>query len=205
MAAPRRNGGFTLLELLVALAIAALVVTAAYGVFFSLNRAQQVASVDMEQRRALRSSLDLLRRELSSILYNSGDKRLRLLVEDRDFFGKPASNLSFATIAPPADGPVSDQVLLRYLVVEAGEQLKLTRAARDFFLEEEMERVPAYPVLDKLEGFLVECYDGSKWLKNWDTALTPALPKAIRVTVTLRDRERTVSHQVTALPKVTGQ
>ncbi|CAH2031549.1 type II secretion system protein GspJ [Trichlorobacter ammonificans] len=204
MAAPRRNGGFTLLELLVALAIASLVITAAYGVFFSLNRAQQVAGVDMEQRRALRSALDLLRRELTSLLYRAGDKQLRLLVEDRDFFGKPASNLSFATIAPPADGPVSDQLLLRYLVVEAGEQLKLTRAARDYFLEEEMERVAAYPVLEKLEGFLVECYDGSKWLKNWDTSLTPALPKAIRVTVTLRDRERVVSHRITAVPRITG-
>ena len=34
------------MELLVALAIASLVITAAYGVFFSLNRAQQVAGVD---------------------------------------------------------------------------------------------------------------------------------------------------------------
>lgn len=203
MAGRKRRNGFTLLELLVALAIAALIIVAAYGAFFSLNRAQQVAGTDMAQRRSQRALLDLMRRELSSILYRANDKQLRFLVEDRDIFGKPASGLTFVSIAPPLEGMVSDQSVLRYQVVESGERLVLVRSARDFFSDDKL-RV-TYPVLEELDGFLVECFDGSKWLKNWDTALTPVLPKAIRVTFTLHDKGQTVTHKITATPKVTGQ
>lgn len=203
MADPSRRNGFTLLELLVALAIASLIIVAAYGTFFSLNSAQQIAGKDMAQRRSQRALLDLMRRELSSILYRASDKQLRFLVEDRDIFGKPASILSFASIAPPLDGMVSDQSVLRYQVVESGERLVLTRSAKDYFLDEKLRTT--YPVLEELDGFLVECYDGSKWLKNWDTALRPALPKAIRITFTLYDKGQAVSHKITATPRVTGQ
>lgn len=203
MADLSRRNGFTLLELLVALAIASLIIVAAYGTFFSLNSAQQIAGKDMAQRRSQRALLDLMRRELSSVLYRASDKQLRFLVEDRDIFGKPASILTFASIAPPLDGMVSDQSVLRYQVVESGERLVLTRSAKDYFLDEKLRAT--YPVLEELDGFLVECYDGSKWLKNWDTALRPALPKAIRITFTLYDKGQTVSHKITATPRVTGQ
>jgi len=151
MAAHKRRNGFTLLELLVALAIASLIIVAAYGTFFSLNRAQQVAGNDMAQRRSQRALLDLLRRELSSILFRANDKQLRFLVEDRDVFGKPASSLSFASIAPPLEGAVSDQTVLRYQTLESGERLVLTRSAKDYFLDEK-ERT-TYPVLEELDGF----------------------------------------------------
>ncbi len=215
MANHNRRNGFTLLELLVAFAIASLIIVAAYGAFFSLNHAQQVAGNDMTQRRSQRALLDLMRRELSSILYRAGDKKLRFLVEDRDIFGKPASGLSFASIAPPLYGMASDQSMLRYRVLESGERLVLTRTARDYFLDENVPVMEerngvmvdrsSYPVLEELDGFLVECFDGSKWLRNWDTALTPALPKAIRITFTMYDKGQAVSHKITAIPKVTVQ
>jgi len=215
MANHNRRNGFTLLELLVAFAIATLIIIAAYGAFFSLNNAQQVAGNDMMQRRSQRALLDLMRRELSSILYRAGDKKLRFLVEDRDIFGKPASGLSFTCIAPPLYGIASDQSMLRYQVLESRERLVLTRSSRDYFHDENVPVMEeqngvmvdrsSYPVLEELDGFLVECFDGSKWLRNWDTALTPALPKAIRITFTIYDKGRAVSHKITAIPKVTVQ
>ena len=216
MANHNRRNGFTLLELLVAFAIASLIVVAAYGAFFSLNNAQQVAEKDMLERRSQRALLDLMRRELSSVLYRAGDKKLRFLVEDRDIFGKPASNLSFTSITQPLYGMASDQSLIRYKVLESGERLVLTRSARDYFSDENLlgqeEQTDSttidrnsYPVLEELDSFMVECFDGSQWLKNWNTDLTPTLPMAIRITFTLYDKGQTVSHRIIAIPKVTGQ
>ena len=108
------RAGFTLLELLVALAIASVVLLTITGTLFSLNRAHDQVGDRMQQQRALRNSLDLLRRELSSMLYRADDKQLRLQVQDRDFYGKSASILSLATLAPPLDGEASDQLLVRY-------------------------------------------------------------------------------------------
>jgi general secretion pathway protein J len=37
--------------------------------------------------------------------------------------------------------------------------------------------------MERISSFLVECYDGSKWVRSWDTALNGALPKMLRITV----------------------
>ena len=96
------NSGFTLLELLLALTLLTILTAALYGSYFSLFKGREAASEGMESRRELRTTLDLLRRELTGVLYRKNDKRFRFVVEDRDFYGKPASTLTFTTIAPPA-------------------------------------------------------------------------------------------------------
>ncbi|WP_277057817.1 type II secretion system protein GspJ [Trichlorobacter lovleyi] len=195
--------GFTLLELLIALAIATLVITAAYATLFSLNRAHEAASQGMEQRRVLRSTLDMLRRELASLRYFSDDSRLRFVVEDRDYFGKPASTLTFSTLAAPSPAPVSDQLRVRYRIDTSRERLSLTKASQDLLLEGDEPK--AYPLLDELEGFLVECSDGNRWLKTWDTELTKAVPKLIRITIRLREGGQTVAYQATVKPRITSR
>jgi general secretion pathway protein J len=202
---PANNrSGFTLLELLVALAVASLIVLAVTSTLFSLNRAYESASTGMQQRRALRTTLDLLRRELSATLYQSSDKQLRFQVEDRDFYGKPTSTLTFTTLAPPLEGETSDQVRVQYKTEAQDKTITLTRASRDFF-QQATTPLTAFPLLDSLEGFLVECYDGSKWVKSWDTALTNRLPKQVRITLMLPDSGKTASWQVTATPRITVQ
>ena len=58
----------------------------------------------------------MLRREITSALYVPENKRLHFVVEDRDSFGKPASNLDFTTFVPPRSGdqPQSDQAAITY-------------------------------------------------------------------------------------------
>jgi general secretion pathway protein J len=199
------KSGFTLLEVLIALALLSLVAGALYGTFFSLTRGREVATAGMEERRELRSTLDLLRRELSGACYfgRLGNKRLHFVVEDRDQYGKPASILEFTAIAPPSpDGGSSDQVVLRYQPLVTEQKMVLTRQSRDLYLEGEPLR---YPQMEELTGFLVECYDGGKWVKSWDTAINMGLPKAVRVTVSLKDGERTVDFSTVATPRITGQ
>lgn len=195
--------GFTLLELLIGLAIATLIIAAAYTTLFSLNRAHEAASQGMEQRRILRSTLDMLRRELASLRYFPDDSRLRFVVEDKDYFGKPASTLTFSTLAAPTPAPVSDQLRVRYRIDTSQERLTLTKASRDQLLEGDDPK--AYPLLDTLEGFLVECSDGNRWLRTWDTELTKSLPKLIRVTIRLHEGGQTVAYQATVKPRITSR
>jgi len=193
--------GFTLLEVLLGLAIASFVLAAAYATLFSLSKAQQNAIQGMEQRRALRSIMDLLRRELSSTVYKNGDTRLHFVVEDRDFYGKPASTIQFASIGPPSDGMVADQQQVRYQVSEEHtNKLSIRRESRSVFAEG--PRKNGYPILDGVEGFQVECYDGNKWVKTWDTTLTPTLPKMIRVTITVLEANEDVPYHLIATPRM---
>ncbi|GAM08761.1 pseudopilin GspJ [Geobacter sp. OR-1] len=194
----RTSGGFTLLEVLIALALLAVIAAALYGSYFTLLRGKETTIAGMDQRREIRETLDLLRRELSASWYRAGDPATPFVVEDRDQFGKPASRLVFATIAAPIAGgvPVSDQLAVEYTTVAKGEELSLNRSALDLY--KSSKPVP-YPQIEKIEGFLVECStDGSKWVKSWDTAINGKLPTAVRVTLRVREGSRTVDYSTIA-------
>jgi general secretion pathway protein J len=186
------NRGFTLLEVLVALALLVILSGALYGTYFSLMRGRETAVVKMEARRELSTTLDQLRRELSAAFYNTNNKRLHFVVEDRDFFGKPASTLDFTFFAPPGSSnlPTSDQVRAIYTAGEKDKKLILARQAQDLHMT--VNSLP-YPQMKELEGFLVECYDGNEWVRTWDTVLNNRLPKAVRVTLMVKEGEKTVN------------
>jgi len=200
----RNNNGFTLIELLVALALLVILTAALYGTYFSVTAARERGGARSAARRELSTTLGTLRNELSSTFFLSGasppaggaagsnpGQNLQFVVEDRDSFGNPASLLQFTAVTPPPIGsaPCSDVEAVRYAVQEKEGALTLTREAKDLYLQ--TKSVP-YPVIDNIEAFLVECYDGSKWVKTWDTAVsgTNRLPDFVRVTVTLKGGEK---------------
>ena len=197
-----QNRGFTLLEVLVALMLLVILSGALYGTYFSLMRGRETAVAKMDARRELSTTLDLLHRELSAAYFNTANTRLHFVVEDRDYFGKPASTLDFTAIAPPrSDGlTASDQVRLTYKAMEKEQKLQLARQARDLYVT--IDPLP-YPQMLELEGFLVECYDGGKWVRTWDTKFNAAgLPKAVRITLMVKEGDKTVQFSTIAKPEM---
>jgi general secretion pathway protein J len=196
------NKGFTLIELLVALALLVILSGALYGTYFSVVSAREHGGARSEERRELSSTLGLMRNEIASSFFtltpqtttpangnntNPG-QNLQFVVEDRDSFGKPASLLQFTAIVPPRVGapPSSDVEAVRYSVTEKEGTLTLVREAKDLYLQ--VKSAP-YAVIDNIESFQVECYDGNKWVKTWDTSFNRRLPDCVRATVTLKGGE----------------
>ena len=195
-----QNKGFTLLEILIAVVLLGILTAAIYGSYFTVLRARQRASEGMESRRELGGTLDLISREFAtaSALYNRDDKRLRFVVEDRDNFGKPASNLEMTTLTPPSSlGRKESGVIdVQYRMVDKDKQQILTRLEQDVFFESADAK--GYPQMERISSFLVECYDGSKWVKSWDTALNGALPKMLRITVQVDEDGRLLEYSALA-------
>jgi general secretion pathway protein J len=199
-----RNSGFTLLEVLIAVVLLGILSAALYGSYFGVIRARDRASAGMESRRELGATLDLIRREVSSTLFNRSDKRLRFVVEDRDNFGAQSSTLELTTLAPPA-GTIrveSGIVIVTYRMAEKDKKRSLTRQERDIVSEESI--VPAYPQMEQITAFLVECFDGSKWVKSWDTSVNGVLPKSVRVTVEFEEDGKPVQFMMLSTPRVNG-
>lgn len=205
MSATSRNSGFTLLEVLIAVVLLGILSAALYGSYFGVLRARDRASSGMESRRELGATLDLIRREVSSALFNRSDKRLRFVVEDRDNFGASSSTLELTTLAPPSGQSRSESgvVAVAYRMAGKDKNLTLTRQERDLLSEE--GTVPAYPQMERISSFLVECFDGSKWVKSWDTAINGALPKRVRVTVQVEEEGKALQFSVLSAPRVNGQ
>jgi len=200
-----RNNGFTLLEVLIAVTLLGILSGALYGSYFGVVMARDRAAMGMEGRRELGATLDLIRREASSAVFNRNDKRLRFIVEDRDNFGAPSSTLELTTLMPPTE-PLrgeSGVVRVRYSMAESEKKRILTRQERDIAFDGPTA-VPSYPQMERISAFLVECYDGSKWVKSWDTALNGALPKAVRVTVQVEEDGKPVEFSVFAQPRISG-
>lgn len=198
-----------------ALALLAIISAALYGTYFSLMRGRDAAQARMAERRELSTTLDQLRRELSAVYFTAQpqgsspptgvdqqDTRLHFVVEDRDYFGKPASAVDFTALAPSRSGdpPASDQVRIRYRVMENDKKLRLMRLEKDRYVT--VDPLP-YPQLEDMEGFLVECSpDGTKWVKTWDTAINHGLPRYVRVTIRVKEGENTVTLSAIATPMV---
>lgn len=199
-----RNSGFTLLEVLIAVVLLGILSAALYGSYFGVIQARDRASAGMESRRELGATLDLIRREVSSAQFNRSDKRLRFVVEDRDNFGIQSSTLELTTMAPPAGQSRSESgiVAVSYRMAEKDKKRTLTRQERDLFSEE--ATIPAYPQMEQISSFLVECYDGSKWIKSWDTSINGALPRIVRVTVQIEEEGKTQEFSVLSAPRVSG-
>lgn len=215
----KNSRGFTLLELLVALALMAILVSALYGTFFSLTAARDRAEAVSERSRELRTTLDKLRRELAAAWYKKAATttdstvvpKFRFEVEDRDFFGKPASILTFTTIVPPAAGsqPLSDLMEVEYRPTAVDQSMKLVRRAKDATLA--VEPV-AYTQMEDLQGFLVECSnDGTKWERTWSGKLrertlsenrVSGLPAFIRVTLLVKDGDKNVPYVAIISPRM---
>jgi len=197
-----RNSGFTLLEVLIAVVLLGILSAALYGSYFGVLRARDRASSGMESRRELGATLDLIRREVSSAQFNRSDKRLRFVVEDRDSFGTQSSTLELTTLVPTAGQSRKESgiVIVAYRIAEKNKKRILTRQERDLFSEE--KSLLAYPQMEQISAFLVECYDGSKWVKSWDSAINGTLPKGVRVTVQIKDEGKTVEFSTLSTPRV---
>jgi general secretion pathway protein J len=183
---------------------------ALYGSYFTVLNARERASEGMEARRELGSTLDLIRREFAAakfdaVKFDGADKRLRFIVEDRDNFGKPASSLELTTLVPSSGQGRKESGIsaVRYLLVEKDKQFILTRREQDIFFES--PDVSGYPQMERISSFLVECYDGSKWVRSWDTALNGKLPVMLRVTVQVVEDGKPVEFSVLANSRMAGK
>lgn len=210
----RNNSGFTLLEVLIAVVLLGILSAALYGSYFGVLRARDRASSGMESRRELGATLDLIRCEVSAAMFKPNIANelhpLKFVVEDRDNFGAPASTLTLTTLAPPTSGLTHGEsgiVIVTYRVVEKDKKLSLRRQERDLFSEE--STVVDYPQMEQISSFLVECFDGSKWVKSWDTSINKGLPKnavggggSVRVTVKVVEEGKPVEFTMLSTPRI---
>ena len=213
----RNHSGFTLLEVLIAVVLLGILAAALYGSYFGVSRARDRAANGMESRRELGATLDLIRREVSSAMYNKPNSvneahPLKFVVEDRDYFGAPSSTLTLTTLTPSIPGSTSGKSsgisIVTYRVLEKDKKLSLRRQVRDLFSEE--SAIIDYPQMEQISSFLVECYDGSKWVKSWNTAINSKLPKSaasgeggsVRITVQITEEGKPVEFKILSTPRI---
>ena len=184
-----RAQGFTLIEVLVSIAIFATLSVAAYQVVNQIQRSNEVSIERSARLNALQRSLVILDNDFRQMAQRQfrtngeeASSKLILMQEyllDSDTLGVMFTRLGWHN---------PQQQFPRGEVTKVGYRIK----------EETLERVwwrypdtptgqegVVTPLLEGIEAFSLEFYNGSSWLKEWQT--DGALPKAVRLKLTLKD------------------
>lgn len=185
----RGSGGFTLIEVLVALALVSAIIAALYGSFFSVLRGRDAIDSSLERSREVGRFLDTFTKEVSSAFYKDGNKASLLIGENRDSSGRPASSIVFTAFTYPvikegASG--GDLLAVRYFTeTDRGGKMTLYKEAWDAYRGEKLSM--KLPVIEEIEGFEVSFLSGNGWAKAWDTSLEKRLPTAIKAVVAIKE------------------
>jgi len=196
-----RANGFTLIEVLLALTVSAIVLAAMGGVFYSaiLLRKRTSAAVDSASR--LQPALNLLRRDLQAALPPSGglagDFRCGAVLGG---LGE-SLGLQFSTASAIIDDN-SQWGNLQEVIYQlrdarqrtAGGGKDLVRLVNHNLLATMIEEPEEQWVLGNVQSLQFSCFDGTQWRDSWDTSLSDTnLPVAVRVQLLAGSEEESPS------------
>jgi len=208
----RRARGFTLLEVLFAVAVTAMMGVLIAAAFQSGYRTKQLVEEEADRYRALRVGTDRMVREISAAFVSDHyDTRRYRDQNDRptNFIGA-RDRLLFTTMAHQrlyADAKESDQMVVEYYTKRArgpGGQQRLNLMRReDSILDERIDRGGTEDVLiENVKRIDFAYWDSDKkdWVDEWNTQRIEKksiLPVRVRITISAMDETGREARYVT--------
>jgi len=189
-------GGFTLLEVLVSVAILSIILTAIYSTFFLAQRAVDGMDESLVKLQESRRALDILRCELDSSFFQASDANTFLQIKDRDFYGKSASELTFTSfsVLQPGLSKIS-------YYIEEGEGILHLFKKLELPLQTQ-EATEGVEIIENIDAFSIEAKYNDQWVKTWDTDINKGTPEEIRINLVFRIKDRTVALSDIAKPRI---
>ena len=187
---PIRRGGFTLLEILLALSVLSVVLLLLLSSFTGAVRVRETLSSRSREFRQVRLVLDRVGTDLMSAFATTAREESALSLREDQLSGMPAATLTFTAFQFPdgdAGHPPAEIVKIRYFprIGADGVTLELHREQADlpFIVNKIPLRESA--VAKGLRGFRVELHDGSAWVREWPPGggSKTTLPKKAAVTL----------------------
>jgi type II secretion system protein J len=189
--APR---GFTLLELLLATAVGAVVLIVIQTTFFSGLRLHNTTHERIEEDRVVQRTLGIIRRDLAGIMLPGGTLSGQLQTENFSSlstgnYGERVSPDIF-TNSGKIDGwsPFSDVQMVAYYLAPAsagGTGKDLVRVVTRNLLPVQDPAAEDVVLLHGVDSASVSFYDGAGWTETWDSEATSTLPTAIKFSLTM--------------------
>ncbi len=188
--------GFTLLEVLVAFAVLSIILIALYSTFFLSRKAMEGIDDSIVKLQECRMALDVMGREIDSLVFRDGDKNTAFKLDDRDIYGKQASRIVFTSLSPLIPGLSS----VSYSVEERDGKLVVLKRMNS--INDPDSDTKEVEIAEDIEGFTIEAWDNGKWSKVWNAQDTRKVPEEVRITLTVSVRGRPVSLYETARPGI---
>jgi type II secretion system protein J len=193
----RPTHAFTLIELILAIGVTAIVLVAINAVFFASLNLREATSKAVEEATPLDAALTLLRRDLrcavppgsNSVIvgdFKAGDIASLGVV---DLVNLELYTATGALNSDPAQ-PWGDVQRVTYglktPVPANGQGKDLIRTVTRNLLSETTPEIEEQWMLGNVQSLKIQCFDGQQWSDQWDTSTTSTslktnLPLAVRV------------------------
>jgi len=215
---PPLRRAFTLIELLLAITLSALVISAVVGVLFASLRLRNQTARRLELSSSVQQSLALLRRDLTGIALPATDSTNAMAgslvyggitgINDPAGTGMQLFTTSgiLSELTPWADLQKVGYTLRLPTNAVASIGRDLHRVVTRNLLPQLAETFEDQIILRDVQTFELSFYDGSTWRNTWGgTNETVSIPSAVRVNLVVADadpseRERGMSANRTLLP-----
>ena len=187
----RRAHGFTLIEMLMALAACAIILAAIYGVFSRAVPLRDNATQRTRDVRVRAHAASIIRNDLRNALVSGGTLAATLEGSQEGHGAGFPGHLKFtATTAKDAENELGGDVQeVEYYITrdpEAEDQKAgvLVRTINRDILNTTKQTLTEERVLAGVESMYVSFYSGSAWKTSWEvTADEKTLPEAVRVSI----------------------
>ena len=186
----RRDSGFSLLELTLAMTMAAMLAMSLYTALNVTIRAQRSAARAVEPTRAAVIAADLLRQDLESVPPPTGILAGPFIgIHSAGNAGGDSDSVQFCTIGADAgaasDAPLSEGIRRVELLLsnDTSPPVLIRRVTRNLLASSE-PLVEEEIICRNVQGFSLRYYDGYSWQDAWDsTTLGDVLPIAVSMTL----------------------
>ncbi len=186
--------GFTLLELLIATAVGAVVLLVIQTTFFGALRLHNTTHARIETDRVLERTLGLVRRDFAGLMLPGGTLSGQFQTSE---FSSTMTGITgervtpdFVTTSGRIDGwnPFSEAQRVAYYLTDAevGSNSKtLTRVVYRNLLPVQEDTPEETALLPGVAAATVLFYDGSGWTDFWDSEVSQTLPAAVKFSLTM--------------------
>jgi prepilin-type N-terminal cleavage/methylation domain-containing protein len=179
-----RYKGFTLIEVLISIAIMAIILIALYSTFALANRALFDVDQSLVKLQEARAFVDTLKREIESTFYSKDISYCVFKMDDRDFYGRQTSSLTVTSSSPLIKGLAN----INYTVEERKGILVITKNMVSALSQAtENNRMD---LLEDIESFTLQAKYQNAWVKTWDSSLTKVTPDEVKIILTIRMKNR---------------
>ncbi len=177
------NKGFTLIEMLIAVAVSALLLTTTYGIVTSVSKTRDRLNSDGESFHLARVINERMARELRGAYYSktSAGSLFAGGVDDND-----APFLQLATTAStPASGG-SGIVVVRYRLAEDTEGEKVLLRDEYPLNDQPASERPEQRLAAGIENLQLRFRRGAEWQPEWRSTEQAGLPDLVELTLTVK-------------------
>ena len=181
--------GFTLLELLLAVGLLALVAAIVYSSFRATVSAMERSTAAGGPAQQARVTLARMADELVSADWSAEREETLFVGASEEIDGRPSGHLQLTSrshVWYPTQPPATERAVIDYSVTQTPQGLQLWRQeeANPFALGGSPERLE---MAGGLSGVQFRFYSDGAWTEAWDASVNQKLPRAVEVVLTFAD------------------